>query len=514
MNIKSRILEFLPKDLIIELNSICRDVLISDNNTKVNKMVAALDKYDVDYSELGPGTNRFAILIDGYVFKIAMDKDGIRDNLAEFSLSQELQPFVIKVYECNGLIIVTEYVTVISKEEFINSKDDIRHTLSYLAQGYLLGDVGSITKNFMNWGYRDDNTLVILDFAYIYRVLGEEMICGGLNSDDTICTEILEYDADFNKLICPKCRKVYTFHEIRRKISREYETKELETIKQIAYKVTEPNQEIDVKHKFTEDTTDESVNMNNGGQTTMSKYNNDNCFPTEDDVNYYYLQAMAMMKNDEESTDSVEVEESSDTSFIVGHNTEPTNLHEDDDEYIESNDSESSHESVSDEAKGFYSPIFIETHEAYDSESESETNDDNCTSNFVITIDTNSDLDVQAYEEEYQPESVEDVTEYIQDNDVEVIDEVDEEPEVESEDCETPEMKTEHIISEGDTIIITNDNEHIDEMRRALLEDTDESDNEDSEDDEYEDDYEDMYDEIRNDNINRKYSQKNKRGME
>ena len=71
MNIRSRILEFLPKDLIVELNSICRDVLISDNNTKVNKMVAALDKYDIDYSELGPGTNRFAILIDGYVFKIA-----------------------------------------------------------------------------------------------------------------------------------------------------------------------------------------------------------------------------------------------------------------------------------------------------------------------------------------------------------------------------------------------------------------------------------------------------------
>lgn len=53
MNIRSRILEFLPKDLIIELNKICRDVTIPDNNTKVNRMVAALDKFDVDYSELG-----------------------------------------------------------------------------------------------------------------------------------------------------------------------------------------------------------------------------------------------------------------------------------------------------------------------------------------------------------------------------------------------------------------------------------------------------------------------------
>ena len=176
---------------MLELDKVCRDVLIPDNNTKINKMNDILNKYNVPYQELGGGTNRYAIFIDGYVFKIAMDKAGKRDNLAEFSMSQELQPFVVKAYECNGLIVVTEYITVISKEEFLNSKDQIRETLAYLAEGYLLGDVGSITKNYTNWGFRDDGSLVILDFAYIYRVLGNEMFCTHTDKNGIMCNNML-----------------------------------------------------------------------------------------------------------------------------------------------------------------------------------------------------------------------------------------------------------------------------------------------------------------------------------
>ena len=245
--IRSRILQYMPKELLVSLNDICYDVTIPDNNTKVDLMVSILDKYDIDYIELGPGTNRFAILIDGYVFKIAMDRYGVKDNWAEFAIAKELQPYVTKTYECNGLVVVAEYVTVISKDEFIEKKDNIRTILSYLAQGYLMGDVGSISKNFMNWGYRDDGQLVILDFAYIYRIKGDEMICGGLNSDGEQCMEFLEYDENFNKLTCPKCRKTYTFYDIRKKIDSEYEKNEVELSKQMAYQTTEANTPIGEK---------------------------------------------------------------------------------------------------------------------------------------------------------------------------------------------------------------------------------------------------------------------------
>ena len=53
MALKSRILQFINKNLMTELNSIAMDVLIPDNNTKVNLMIAALDKHNVEYAELG-----------------------------------------------------------------------------------------------------------------------------------------------------------------------------------------------------------------------------------------------------------------------------------------------------------------------------------------------------------------------------------------------------------------------------------------------------------------------------
>ena len=497
MNIRSRILEFLPKDLIVELNSICRDVTIPDNNTKVNRMVAALDKYDVDYSELGPGTNRFAILIDGYVFKIAMDKAGIRDNLAEFSLSQELQPFVIKVYECNGLIITTEYVTVISKEEFNNSKEEIRHILSYLSEGYLLGDVGSINKNYMNWGYRDDGSLIILDFAYIYRVLGEEMLCNGVNKDGTICEAILEYDENFDKLICPNCRKKYTFHDIRRRISKEYESKELETIKQIAIKVDKPIQE--VANNAIE--INSNTNTNNGGIMTMgTNYNNEH----EDiDVNDLYLAAMAKMKesynstvNDSETKDSCETFDTPDLSTVesyypkiiidkdvadrvsnlnINDDTE-ANCIEDDNNDTETESSDYEEEFISDPEDD----AIIETEETEDKEASEETN-----VNYI-----------QGYSKETvtveRTTVVSGITVFNADEPI--VDDI----VIDEESSEDKEPETifigEHPESKTD----------VDALRQELMAGLE---------NDY-DEYEEMYDETINENINRKYSSKQKRPLE
>lgn len=298
----SRIHQFFPKELLIKLNNICDDVLISDNNTKVDKMVQLFDEYNLPYSELGPGTNRFAIMIDGYVFKIAMDRDGVRDNLAEFSMATELQPFVTKIYECNGLIVVAEYVTVISKEEFQRSKEELNQILVHLSQGYLLGDVGTITKNFMNWGYRPDGTLVILDFAYIYRVVGEEMLCDNILNDGNVCGAMLEYDENYNKLICPRCRRKYIFHEIRRRINKNYEMKELETIKQIAIKLTTP--ELNIK-----DTTQlrEISNKNEGDKDMKQRdFYDDEYITDEEAVDSYQAAMQAILDMKKSTSDSTE----------------------------------------------------------------------------------------------------------------------------------------------------------------------------------------------------------------
>lgn len=235
--IRSRIKENFSAKLLEDMYRICNDKTISDNNIKIDGMIGLLKSYNLDFVELGPGTNRLAILIDGYVFKIAMDKWGMQDNLNEFTTSQELQPYVTKVYECNELMSVHEYVTVISREEFIDKKPQLQSILAIIAEGYLLGDVGTVAKNFANWGYRDDGSLVILDFAYIYRIRGDEMLCSYDQS-------ILEYDENFHTLRCPDCRRKYSFTDVRRKVTLEHERKENEIAKQLAYKLTEPVLEI------------------------------------------------------------------------------------------------------------------------------------------------------------------------------------------------------------------------------------------------------------------------------
>lgn len=240
--IRSRINQFISKELMVDLNKVCNNVVVSDNNIKATKIKQLLDEHDVYYHELGPGTNRIAVLIDGYVFKIAMDKWGKQDNANEFAMSKELQPFVIKVYECNDLISVSEYVTLITREEFREKKSQILKVLSILSESYLLGDVGYVEKNFTNWGYRDNGELVILDFAYIHNIHGEELFCP---NDRTM----IEYDVNFDKLRCPTCNKRFTFMDIRKKISLEEEWEFINAYKNASYILTEPELIINTKEQ-------------------------------------------------------------------------------------------------------------------------------------------------------------------------------------------------------------------------------------------------------------------------
>lgn len=220
---------------MIVLDRICKDRFISDYNKKADMYRDALREYDVPFRELSPGTNRYCVRIDGYVFKFAMDKYGIRDNYIEFSMSAELQPYVTKTYECNGLIVVAEYVTVIDKEEFRNSEEPIKGILGILASRYLIGDVGYVTKNYLNWGYREDGTLCILDYGFIYKVSGEEVRCDRVNKDGKVCGTFLDYDENFKDLVCPKCKAKYTFTDVRRKMNMDYEEITIERAKSECY---------------------------------------------------------------------------------------------------------------------------------------------------------------------------------------------------------------------------------------------------------------------------------------
>ena len=67
-------------------------ILILHNNDRINLYKALINAHWDRPVNFGTGTNRMAVIVDSYVFKIAMDHAGCVDNLHEFIMSSELQP--------------------------------------------------------------------------------------------------------------------------------------------------------------------------------------------------------------------------------------------------------------------------------------------------------------------------------------------------------------------------------------------------------------------------------------
>lgn len=209
--VTSKIKSMFPSDLLKYIAAICDNRRISSNNEKMTILCNLLNSYDVNFEILGGATNRIVLQIGGYAVKFAMDDQGYLDNLIEYSLSPELQPFVTKSYETNGYIQVQETVEVMNKEMFRMYNYEIIKVLETICQDYLLGDVGIIEKNRTNWGIRDGKP-VILDYAYCHRATDNLFTCGK-------CGKPLTYDSSFDKLICvdrSSCKTIYTYNERKR----------------------------------------------------------------------------------------------------------------------------------------------------------------------------------------------------------------------------------------------------------------------------------------------------------
>lgn len=239
-------LEIFTPDQLLQFESIRRD-LFASNNKKAAEIKRRLTEWGIPFSTLGPGTNRLGLLLEGWTVKIALDSDGEIDNKREFIYSMQLYPYVIKCYECvpNGLIAVFEYVEVFSLDDFYKSQDRMREILRDIASGFLIGDVGISTKNYMNWGHRGEE-VCILDFAYIYSVKFKTFTC------QCSADALLHYDKDFNNLICPVCGRKYSFKDIRKKISRKDQDDEIGDITKKGYTISNAYEVVEFKPSFTD----------------------------------------------------------------------------------------------------------------------------------------------------------------------------------------------------------------------------------------------------------------------
>lgn len=227
---RSIIKELFPVELLIKIDEISRQHDI-DNNSKTPEIIELLREYNVPFEPLGNGTNRYGILVNGYVVKIALDRMGKIDNKREIKYSKMLYPSVVKVYECvtTGLVAVFEYVTIFTLDDFYAHQEDMREILSEISQNFLVGDIGVSTDNYVNWGIRSDGSICILDFAYIYSLSYKGFKC--------TCEDegTLQFDNDYVYLKCPMCGKKWSFSDIRKRISKADEINEIGDITKIGY---------------------------------------------------------------------------------------------------------------------------------------------------------------------------------------------------------------------------------------------------------------------------------------
>jgi hypothetical protein len=236
---RSLILQYFTPDLLTKLWLITKTSGAS-NNEKGQLVKETLRENNVPFSPLGSGTNRLGILIDGYSFKIALDEDGMIDNRREFLYTTKLQPYVIKVYEISpmGLIAVSEYFTLFTYDDYREHAEEMKDILKIVSRSFLIGDVGVTGKNYVNWGFREDGTIGMLDFAYIYSVDYKLFTCSC--SDDAI----LVYDDDFVKLVCPQCGRKYTFGSIRKKVTKKQQEEEIGNMDEQGYILRHPVEKV------------------------------------------------------------------------------------------------------------------------------------------------------------------------------------------------------------------------------------------------------------------------------
>lgn len=209
--LRPRIEEMFDRDTRIKLYLNSVNYRIPDNNDRAQ---VVRDMLEPEFVHLGTGTNRITFLKDGYAVKIALDRRGLIDNMSEYKRSIEAPQFLAKSYETNRTILIAEYVNLIDKQEFLDNIDKLRYILGTLTQYYIIDDLGLTAKNYCNWGYRDDHSIVALDYAYMYPIEGNE------NAIRCSCGGKIVPDNNFTAYQCSNdsCKMKYSTMEIKSRL--------------------------------------------------------------------------------------------------------------------------------------------------------------------------------------------------------------------------------------------------------------------------------------------------------
>lgn len=206
----------LPKAFRCELGELsCQKGMLPPSRKA--EAVHLFKKYNVEFIEVGTGTNRFITKYDGYAFKIALDKEGIADNKQEYAICDRLGPGAAYSYEISkgGHLMFAQYCGAFtSYQEFWNKRGEIIPILKDWSTKFLLGDVGISKINYANWGLFGNKSKCI-DYAYLFPADLKlfQCLCGEYNMGLT--------DNTFTQYKCLCCGRVYRDRDLRQRVTPE-----------------------------------------------------------------------------------------------------------------------------------------------------------------------------------------------------------------------------------------------------------------------------------------------------
>lgn len=195
-----------------EVDYVKHIILRNKNDVKINMLNAIMKSKG--FTRLSGGTNRMVYKYyddPNFVLKVALDRVGLKDNLAEYKNQHLLKPYVCKIFDttpCGTMATIERVIPITSKEEFQAVSKEIFYTIVTKIIGLTVAE--DIGKNyFRNWGIRPNFGVVLLDYPYVYRVDGSKLFCNKIDEFGRVCTGLIDYDDGFNHLFCTKCGKRY-----------------------------------------------------------------------------------------------------------------------------------------------------------------------------------------------------------------------------------------------------------------------------------------------------------------
>jgi hypothetical protein len=240
-------LQGLPVDVREGLAEVSYQIGMTPSARKA-RCIDVLKNHNIPFNDVGTGTNRFIIRYDGYVIKIALDREGVADNRQEWVMSSMLAPDVAPAHEISkgGHLLVASYAPAFSSyQEFLAYRKEIVNILRKWGARYLLGDVGVTAINYANWGMLMGKP-VCIDYAYIFPVSMDifTCICG--------CKHMEFTDDSFTKYKCANmdCKMEYTDRELRSKISQDERIRLFENVSQNAIEMTDSVKEVEVDNRL------------------------------------------------------------------------------------------------------------------------------------------------------------------------------------------------------------------------------------------------------------------------